>query len=126
MAAKAEPFAEKQLPAVDGLGGDGMNCGGSDFPGNGSDASEDRHQNGQHIDGIKTDLQDGTESLIAKHRGNFGEVRILNLKVHAGAEQRQKSGGGEKRGPKDFAASCFGKVTPAMIQSCLTGPGPPP
>src|SRR5580704_3887197 len=106
---KTEPLAEEQLPAVNGLGGNGVNRGGRDFPGDGVDAGEHSHQDGQHIDGIETNLQDGTENLGANQRGNPGEMDVFYLEVNARGEEGQKRRGGEKRGPENLSASRFAK-----------------
>src|SRR5208282_4766403 len=104
---ETQPFAKKDLPAMNGLGGDGLDCGGLDFAGDGIDAGEDGHENCEHVHGVKADLQDVAENLAAEEGRDFGEVRIGDLKVHAGAEQGEKGGCGEQCGPKNFAASRF-------------------
>src|SRR6516162_10555622 len=90
---------------MDGFGGDRVDRGGRDFAGNGVHAGEDSHEDSEEIDGVETDLQNGTENLITQDLGHSGEVGISYLVVHSGGKQGEESGSREERGPQDFSAS---------------------
>jgi len=94
---------------MDGLGGNGVNRGGRDFTRKGVHTGENGHEDGKEIDGVETDLQDGTENLIAQDWRHSGEVGISYLVVHSGCEEREKSSGCEERGPQNFSAGGFEK-----------------